>query len=460
MPRYENAEGRSQKFWEVSVDGKSLKARFGKVGANGQTTVKNFPTEEAARRHQDKLVAEKVKEGYRLVKPPRAPVSTVPEQRNPELEQAIYANPHDRQAFAVLGDWLQERGDVRGELISLHLANKHDQARDFIERHANTLLGTLADHQEVHDEGSNNSRSHLRTDEQEREWQRTQSQAFLWRNGFIYRCRLSHDSYSDGNFDGETSDLLEDVLAHPSGRFIVEFAFQSNGDPNENDLQSIIDVLARHAPPTTRKITFGDNVDQISWHHTGNLARLWPRVQGLTTFEIETGEFEVGAMSLPALERAVFITGGLTASCGKDIATAKLPSVKHLEIYYGTANYGGTCTLEDVLPLLERTDLPNLRYLGLKNSEFADDIARAMKGAKVLAGLETLDLSRGTMSDAGALALAAARDSLKHLKRLDLTRNFLTDEGIRAVQGLCPVVITDDQEDAEDEDDRYVSISE
>src|SRR5439155_2491182 len=101
--------------------------------------------------------------------------------------------------------------------------------------------------------------------------QKTQKQAFLWRNGFIYRVRLSHDSYSDEKFEGETVDILDQVLSHPSGRYAVEFAFMSNGDPNEGNLQNLIDLLGKKAPATTRKITFGDNVDQISWHHTGSL---------------------------------------------------------------------------------------------------------------------------------------------------------------------------------------------
>ena len=271
--------------------------------------------------------------------------------------------------------------------------------------------------------------------------------------------RLSHDSYSDEAYKGKTVDILNDVFKHLSVRFAVEFAFMSNGDPNEDDLQNLIDALAKNAPPTLRKLSLGDNVDQISWHHTGSLAKLWNGVPNLKTLEIETGEFEVGKMEAPSLERAIFITGGLSKSCGKGIATASMPKIKHLEIYYGTDEYGGECSLSEVQPLLDRTDLTNLTYLGLKNSEFADEIASAMKGAKVLKTLKTLDLSLGTMTDAGAEALAAAKDSLAHLEVLDLTRNFLSAKGIKAVKGICKKVITSEQEDSDD-DYRYVAISE
>lgn len=481
MPRYEFAEGGSNKFWEITLEGTSFKTTYGKIGAVGQTTVKSFKSEADAKKEADKITAEKVKKGYQLVGGGAAPAAAAPapaakkkaaaaaepvthavkftaDARNPEIEKAIIADPTNRQAFALLGDWLQEQGDPRGELISLQLGNKEKQAKALIEKHADYFLGPLAAHQKVHDAGYNNSSSHLRTKEQEAAWQKTQQEAFLWRNGFIYRVRLSHDSYSDAEFKGKTVDILNDVLKHPSARFAVEFAFMSNGDPNEDNLQNLIDALAKNAPPTVRKLSFGDNVVPADLIDV-SLAKLWKGVPNLKTLEIETGEFEVGKMEAPSLERAIFITGGLSKSCGKGIATAVMPKIKHLEIYYGTDEYGGECSLSEVQPLLNRTDLTNLTYLGLKNSEFADEIASAMKGAKVLKTLKTLDLSLGTMTDAGAEALAAAKDSLAHLEVLDLTRNFLSAKGIKAVKGLCKKVITSEQEDSDD-DYRYVAISE
>ncbi|GMU59490.1 MAG: hypothetical protein AMXMBFR34_12530 [Myxococcaceae bacterium] len=478
MPRYEFQEGTSNKFWEITLDGKSFKTSYGKIGTAGQTTLKSFGDEAEAKAAYEKLITEKTKKGYKLVgdgaagaTAPAAPKkekatpagAATLDARNEELEAAIVKDPTNRQAFSILADWLQDQGDPRGELISLQLANKEGQAKALIEKRADYLLGPLAEHQEVHDEGYNNSRSHLRTKEQEEAWQKVHRQAFLWRHGYIYRVRLSHDAYSDETFKGKTADILEAVLEHPSARFAVEFAFQSNGDPNEDDLQDLIELLGEKAPPTTRKISFGDNVDQISWHHTGSLANLWKGVPHLRTLEIETGQFEVGKMVAPELERAIFITGGLSAECGKGIATAQMPAIKHLEIYYGTEDYGGTCGVDEVRPLLERDDLKHLEYLGLKNCEFADELAAALPGAKVLQGLKTLDLSLGTMSDAGAASLAKAKAYLQHLDCLDLTRNYLTDEGIALVKGLCKKVITANQEEGDEDDDevyRYAAIRE
>jgi uncharacterized protein (TIGR02996 family) len=475
---FEFNEGTSNKFWEVSLDGNSVRTRYGKIGTPGQQTIKDFSSKPDAQKELDKLVAEKTKKGYAetaagggAAKAESAPRTSArsdgqatADARNPELEKAIVANPLDRDAYAIFADWLQEQGDPRGELIAMQLGNRDKAARQLIDSNLDYFLGPLAEHQKTRDGLDNNSVSHLRTSAQEKEWQKTGEQAFLWRNGFIYRVRLSHDENIDTEWKGKTADVLDQVLRHPSGRYVVEFSFQTNGDPSEdNDLQDIIDVLAKKAPPTTRKITFGDNVDQISWHNTGKLGKLWKGVPNLKILEIESGHFDVGAMETPNLERAIFITGGMTKSCGKSIATADMPKIKHLEIYYGDDNYGGDCSVKEVKPLLDRTDLKDLEYLGLKNSMFANDIAKAIGGAKILKGLKTLDLSLGAMTDEGAEALAAAKGSLAHLECLDLTRNFLTKKGIAAVKGICKKVVTEKQEEADGDGDEtyyYVSIAE
>jgi hypothetical protein len=241
-------------------------------------------------------------------------------------------------------------------------------------------------------------------------------------------------------------------------------AFHANGEVSEaNTLEDLIAVLGEVAPATVRKLTLGDNVDQISWYHVGNLAPIWPRVPHLRVLEIESGSFDVGTMSLPALERAVFITGGLSSGCGRDIATAEMPAIQHLEIYYGDANYGGSCTISDVEPLLSRTDLPHLKWLGLKNSQFANDIAQAVIGAPLVAGLTTLDLSHGAMTDEGARILSDGRAKLAHLECLDLTRNFLTDAGKALVAGICRKVVVESQEQPYDRGGElryFVSIAE
>jgi len=67
MPRYEFSEGSSNKFWEINLDGTSFTTTYGKIGTDGQTSMKEWDSEEKAKKEYDKLVAEKVKKGYQLV---------------------------------------------------------------------------------------------------------------------------------------------------------------------------------------------------------------------------------------------------------------------------------------------------------------------------------------------------------------------------------------------------------
>ncbi|HSS00651.1 MAG TPA: WGR domain-containing protein [Kofleriaceae bacterium] len=57
-------EGTSSKFWRARVEGKTLYVNYGKIGANGQTQVKDLGDPAAAKAEYDKLVREKRKKGY------------------------------------------------------------------------------------------------------------------------------------------------------------------------------------------------------------------------------------------------------------------------------------------------------------------------------------------------------------------------------------------------------------
>ncbi len=62
--RFEFSEGSSNKFWEVWCEGAALHTRYGKLGANGQTTVKAYSSPEAAALFEATLIRQKTKKGY------------------------------------------------------------------------------------------------------------------------------------------------------------------------------------------------------------------------------------------------------------------------------------------------------------------------------------------------------------------------------------------------------------
>ena len=54
----------SEKYWEIQLVGSKLTIRYGKIGTDGQLTVKEFDSKEAAQKEYNKLIKEKTKKGY------------------------------------------------------------------------------------------------------------------------------------------------------------------------------------------------------------------------------------------------------------------------------------------------------------------------------------------------------------------------------------------------------------
>lgn len=165
-------------------------------------------------------------------------------------------------------------------------------------------------------------------------------------------------------------------------------------------------------------------------------------------------------MVLPELRKLEIVTGGLTSETVASIRGGKLPRLEALLLCTGDpeGDYGSTVSMDDLEWIFAAEAIAGVRHLGLANSGLADEIAAALPGAKVLAQLETLDLSRGTMSDEGARHILDRRDAFAHLRELNLSRNFFSDEVLAELQAL-PNAVVEDNEPADD-DFRYVAIGE
>tara|TARA_B100002003_G_scaffold138579_1_gene128195 strand:+ start:143 stop:379 length:237 start_codon:yes stop_codon:yes gene_type:complete len=64
---FEYKDAKSSKFWEVSASGKKVNIRYGKIGTDGQTTLKELDSPAEAKAHAEKQAAGKVKKGYKEV---------------------------------------------------------------------------------------------------------------------------------------------------------------------------------------------------------------------------------------------------------------------------------------------------------------------------------------------------------------------------------------------------------
>jgi Leucine Rich repeat len=109
-------------------------------------------------------------------------------------------------------------------------------------------------------------------------------------------------------------------------------------------------------------------------------------------------------------------------------------------------------------PILHSLVFPNLKYLGLRNSEFSDEIALEVVKSPIIQFITVLDLSMGTLSDAGAEALLDIPDA-NQLKILNVSENFLSDEMIIRLSQLgCHVLANNQKDEYEYDEEEYDEI--
>ncbi|WP_280420169.1 STM4015 family protein [Nocardia carnea] len=235
---------------------------------------------------------------------------------------------------------------------------------------------------------------------------------------------------------------------------------------------AVIEAMAavRHRFPALRSVFLGDicpDLAEISWIRQGLVTDLLDAFPYLTEFLVRGSEdLRFAPIRHERLEKLTIQSGGLPAEVVRGIAAADLPALTHLDLWLGTPNYLGDAEIADLAPILSGDRLPNLKHLALRNSEMQDEICAALAAAPVVARLETLDVSMGTLSDAGAAALLAGQP-LTHLKNLDMHHNFLSPEMCaRLRETLEPGVFLDLNPDHassytyDGEVHRYISVSE
>ncbi|GAA2904557.1 STM4015 family protein [Nonomuraea rubra] len=237
-------------------------------------------------------------------------------------------------------------------------------------------------------------------------------------------------------------------------------------DCYDTDSAAIIARLAGNADrlPELRSVFLGAMTweqSEISWIQQSDVTALLEAYPRLERLEVRGGS---GLAFPPVRHESLRVlrveTGGLPAEVVRGVGGSDLPALEHLELWFGVEDYGGDSTVNDCDGILSGQRLPSLRYLGLQNSPFADELAAAVAAAPVVARLEALSLSMGSIGNDGAEALLSGQP-LTHLRRLDLHHNYLSDAMAERLPAALPGVEVrlDDRRSRED-DWRYVAVSE
>jgi hypothetical protein len=278
-----------------------------------------------------------------------------------------------------------------------------------------------------------------------------------------YRISVGWDD--DETIDEKFESILEAEGSHHLDTLVIG-AWQ--GDDSGADPEGLIErlVAAREKLPNLKHLFFGDitsEQNEISWIIQTDFSPLLNAYPKLETLVVRgTNELSFGSIAHDHLRTLIIQSGGLDSQVIAEVATAKLPSLEHLELWLGESGYGGDATVEDLAPFLTGKRFPKLRYLGLKNSEMQDEIAGVVAASPVLDQLETLDLSQGTLGDEGARSLIQS-PGVKKLKKLILAHHFISPELQEELKKLGPDVDVSDLKEPHEwggEQHRYNAVGE
>jgi predicted DNA-binding WGR domain protein len=119
MRRFEFKGSKSSKFWEVSVQGKSLHVAFGRIGTDGQTKSKTYASPAKATAEMGKLIHAKTTKGYVEVRSKgKRPVKTAKTVLYPEIQRL------KSLGATQIRIWFQGVGDDGGFVSTVYKGTK------------------------------------------------------------------------------------------------------------------------------------------------------------------------------------------------------------------------------------------------------------------------------------------------------------------------------------------------
>ncbi|MBN3898238.1 MAG: STM4015 family protein [Nostoc sp. NOS(2021)] len=271
---------------------------------------------------------------------------------------------------------------------------------------------------------------------------------------------------NEDNLPSKLSRLLQQPNAHKLEALVFglweEEAYESN---SSGIIKALVD--AKQYLTNLKAIFIGDIIGdecEISWIQQSDISRILQAYTKLEILQVRGGD---GLQFSPPirhnyLKALIVETGGLSRDTVAQICQMNLPALEHLELWFGSENYGGDCWVEDLNQILFEEKFPKLNYLGLRNSQFTDEIVSIIVGSSIIHYISVLDLSMGTLSDAGAEELLNC-SAINNLDILNISESFLSQEMIEKFSGLDVRVLANNQKEEYNDsyiNSRYCSVSE
>ncbi|MDO4167923.1 MAG: STM4015 family protein, partial [Eubacteriales bacterium] len=246
--------------------------------------------------------------------------------------------------------------------------------------------------------------------------------------------------------------------ADPEFAQVDDLVIGSWGDAYETSAEKILeDIIANKEKFSHVTKLFVGDMDyeecEVSWIIQGNYEALFAAMPQLESLTIKgSTDLQLGQVVHPNLKSLTIICGGLPRDVIASIRDAKLPALENLVLYLGVEDYGFDGSVKDIAALLEQSDFPKLRSLGICDSEIQDEVTKLVLESKYIDQLHVLDLSQGTLTDKGGKLLLAQLPAHSGIQELDLQYHFLSDEMMEKLAAL-PIDVNVEEQNEPDEYD-------
>jgi uncharacterized protein (TIGR02996 family) len=413
MPRFEDDD----KFWEISIDGTTVSSRSGRIGTDGRATApKVLPTRAKAEQEYAKRLAEQRAKG-------RTQVShDLPaEPHDPALDAQIVEDPSDAGRYLVYADWLQSQGHPRGELGALQRARTSSAV-------AKAELALLEAHPEL---------APSRFCEVARKPPRGLSEQHVcslrWEHGFIAVARVARGTEKAAY---TVRELIVELLAHPAARFLRELRIGPMGPPKSEVFSygAVIEQLVRIRPPALRTLALVDlpaGAAELGFSDLGDVTALCGALPLLEDLHLGGRSLALGEVAMPKLRRLSISSSD--AEVVASLPLLALPAIEEIAIACGEADVTPSPAFAKLLAAPWQP-----RRFALTRTGNTDHIVPLLANAKLVAGLESLDLSGGRLGDPGGAALIASKARFAHLDALDLSGNMLSPSMCAQIVAALP----------------------
>jgi uncharacterized protein (TIGR02996 family) len=446
MRKFKYTDDKSYKFWDIELEGSTYTVRFGRIGTKGQTKTKDFPSPQAAQKAYDKIIAEKLAEGYvetTAPAPARAPAASTENV----LERALLDDPDDVAAHSAYADWLSQEGDPRGEFIQVQLALEDPQCqpedrkalqkreRALLKAHASDWLGGLKEYlvdQKDVDEYVLKSHGGYQ---------------FQFARGWLNSVRVPALSVG----------FARALVMAPQGRLLRRLMIEGEAYEDDDDYEAGPDIPAGTHNPSVhvllgsryltnlREFHLGEPMegDYGNCHTSGEtaaeLVASMPRLEELYLLAHRVDMDRLFALKSLSSLRILQIYHNYHYPLEILAANPTFKNLTHLLLYPHALEPGDDeayITLDGVRSVAHSPHLHSLTHLQLRLSNLGDEGCAEIAHSGILKRLKVLDLMHGRITDRGAETLAGCPD-LRNLELLEVSYNRLTPAGISALKRAC-----------------------